>query len=48
MVGTIEANGYAIKSIISLLFYDFIEQLQNKKKRMTEKQKKFWLEVLNA
>lgn len=48
MIETIEANGYAIKSIISLLFYDFIEQLENKKHRMSDKQKKFWIEALNA
>jgi hypothetical protein len=48
MFGTIEANGYAIKSIISLIFYAIIEQIKSKNKKMTKKQKKFWLEALNA
>lgn len=48
MVGTIEANCYAMHGLVSLVIYDFIDQLLNKKRKLTEKQKKFWAEALNG
>jgi hypothetical protein len=49
MVGTIEANCYAVRGLASLLMYDFINQLINRKrKKLTDKQKRFWEEALNS
>jgi len=45
MVGTIEANAYAVKTLIILLMADISYGLEMRKRRFGKQQKKFWEEI---
>lgn len=46
MVGSIEANSYAIKTLVILLLCDFAYEIKAGKKRMTKNRRKFLEEIL--
>lgn len=48
MVGSVEANAYAIKTLIILLLCDYAYDLKTSKKRLTKNRRKFLEEVLAA
>jgi len=48
MVGTVEANAYAVKTLVILLMADITYQLETKKRKLGKRQRIFWEESLRG
>jgi len=48
MVGTVEANAYAVKTLVILLMADITYKLETKKRKLGKRQRIFWEESLRG